>query len=93
VGRLIHQAASDQSPRFRQPRKLDAHQRHEAIGRLAKGETARTYGVDLTTLKAWNRPEKDLEAGGGEAAHPRRGSAHRRQHRQAFGNQILSEAA
>jgi transposase-like protein len=34
-------------------RKLDAHQREEALKRLAKGETlvdvARTYGVDPTT--------------------------------------------
>jgi hypothetical protein len=85
VGRSIHQAASDQSPRFGQPRKLDAHQRQEAIGRLAKGETARTYGVDLTTLKASNRPEKDLEAGGSTSAHPRRDATDSRQHRQAAG--------
>ena len=34
--------------------KLDAHQRREAMERLAKGETlvdvARTYGVDPTTI-------------------------------------------
>jgi DNA invertase Pin-like site-specific DNA recombinase len=40
--------------RFGRPRKLDAHQRQEAIGRLAKGETlvdvARTFGVDPTTI-------------------------------------------
>jgi DNA invertase Pin-like site-specific DNA recombinase len=40
--------------RFGRPRKLDAHQRQEAIGRLARGETlvdvARTFGVDPTTI-------------------------------------------
>jgi DNA invertase Pin-like site-specific DNA recombinase len=39
--------------RFGRPRKLDAHQRKEALDRLAKGETlvdvARTFGVDPTT--------------------------------------------
>ena len=36
------------------PRKLDAHQRQEALERLANGETlidvARTYAVDPTTI-------------------------------------------
>ena len=40
--------------RFGRPRKLDQHQRQEAIQRLANGETlvdvARTYGVDPTTI-------------------------------------------
>ena len=40
--------------RFGRPRKLDKHQREEAIQRLANGETlvdvARTYGVDPTTI-------------------------------------------
>ena len=40
--------------RFGRPRKLDKHQRQEAIQRLANGETlvdvARTYGVDPTTI-------------------------------------------
>ena len=38
--------------RFGRPRKLDQHQRQEALQRLANGETlvdvARTYGVDAT---------------------------------------------
>jgi DNA invertase Pin-like site-specific DNA recombinase len=46
--------AQDRGVRFGRPRKLDAHQRGEAIARLAKGETlvdvARTYGVDPTTI-------------------------------------------
>ena len=40
--------------RFGRPRKLDQHQRREALQRLANGETlvnvARTYGVDATTI-------------------------------------------
>jgi DNA invertase Pin-like site-specific DNA recombinase len=40
--------------RFGRPRKLDAHQRQEALARLAAGETqadvARTYAVDPTTI-------------------------------------------
>ena len=40
--------------RFARPRKLDAHQRQEALERLAKGDTlidvARTYAVDPTTI-------------------------------------------
>jgi DNA invertase Pin-like site-specific DNA recombinase len=40
--------------RFGRPSKLDAHQRQEALQRLANGETlvavARTYGVDATTI-------------------------------------------
>ena len=39
---------------FFRPRKLDQHQRQEALQRLAKGESlvdvARTYGVDPTTI-------------------------------------------
>ena len=40
--------------RFGRPRKLDPHQRQEALQRLANGETlvdvARTYAVDPTTI-------------------------------------------
>jgi DNA invertase Pin-like site-specific DNA recombinase len=40
--------------RFGRPRKLDQHQRQEALQRLANGESlvdvARTYGVDPTTI-------------------------------------------
>ena len=40
--------------RFGRPRKLDQHQRQEALERLAKGETlvdvARTFAVDPTTI-------------------------------------------
>jgi hypothetical protein len=40
--------------RFGRPHKLDAHQRQEALARLAAGETqadiARTYRVDATTI-------------------------------------------
>ena len=40
--------------RFGRPRKLDQHQRREALQRLANGETlvdaARTFGVDPTTI-------------------------------------------
>jgi DNA invertase Pin-like site-specific DNA recombinase len=40
--------------RFGRPPKLNAHQRQEALARLAAGETqtdvARTYGVDATTI-------------------------------------------
>jgi transposase len=42
------------------PRKLDAHQREEALRRLANGETlvdvARTYGVDPTTIGRLQSP-------------------------------------
>jgi len=40
--------------RFGRPRKLTPHQRHEALARLAAGETqadiARSYNVDATTI-------------------------------------------
>jgi hypothetical protein len=40
--------------KFGRPRKLTPHQRQEALGRIAKGETqadvARTYAVDATTI-------------------------------------------
>jgi len=40
--------------RFGRPRKLTAHQRDEALHRLAQGETqadiARSYAVDLATI-------------------------------------------
>lgn len=40
--------------RFGRPPKLNAHQRQEALARLAAGETqadiARTYNVDATTI-------------------------------------------
>ena len=40
--------------RFGRPRKLTAHQRQEALARLANGETqadiARSYAVDPTTI-------------------------------------------
>jgi DNA invertase Pin-like site-specific DNA recombinase len=46
--------AMDRGVRFGRPRKLTAHQRQEAIGRLAAGETqadiARSYDVDPTTI-------------------------------------------
>jgi DNA invertase Pin-like site-specific DNA recombinase len=46
--------------KFGCPRKLDAHQRREALQRLAKGETlvdvARTYGVDPTTIGRLQSP-------------------------------------
>jgi DNA invertase Pin-like site-specific DNA recombinase len=46
--------------RFGRPRKLDQHQRHEALQRLASGETlvdvARTYGVDPTTIGRLQSP-------------------------------------
>jgi DNA invertase Pin-like site-specific DNA recombinase len=46
--------AKDRGVRFGRPRKLTAHQRQEAIARLAAGETqadiARTYAVDPTTI-------------------------------------------
>jgi DNA invertase Pin-like site-specific DNA recombinase len=46
--------AQDRGVRFGRPRKLTAHQRQEAIQRLANGETqadiARTYNVDATTI-------------------------------------------
>jgi len=46
--------------RFGRPRKLDAHQRQEALRRLAEGESlvdvARTYSVDPTTIGRLNSP-------------------------------------
>jgi DNA invertase Pin-like site-specific DNA recombinase len=46
--------ARDRGVRFGRPRKLNAHQRQEALARLGAGETqadvARTYGVDPTTI-------------------------------------------
>jgi DNA invertase Pin-like site-specific DNA recombinase len=46
--------------RFGRPRKMDAHQRKEALERLAKGESlvdvARTYGVDPTTIGRLGSP-------------------------------------
>ena len=46
--------AKARSVRFGRPRKLDPHQRQEALQRLANGETlvdvARTYSVDPTTI-------------------------------------------
>lgn len=46
--------------RFGRPRKLDQHQRQEALERLAKGETlvdvARTFGVDPTTIGQLQSP-------------------------------------
>ena len=46
--------AKGRGVRFGRPRKLDQHQRQEALQRLANGETlvdvARTYGVDPTTI-------------------------------------------
>jgi DNA invertase Pin-like site-specific DNA recombinase len=46
--------AKDKGVRFGRPRKLTPHQRQEALGRLAKGESlvnvARTFGVDPTTI-------------------------------------------
>ena len=46
--------AKDRGVRFGRPRKLTAHQRQEALARLAAGETqadvARTYAVDPTTI-------------------------------------------
>src|ERR1700734_2355858 len=46
--------------RFGRPRKLDQHQRQEAVQRLANGETlvdvARTYGVDPTTIGRLQSP-------------------------------------
>ena len=48
--------AKERGVRFGRPRKLDAHQREEALRRLANGETlvdvARTYGVDPTQSAA-----------------------------------------
>lgn len=48
------QRAKERGVRFGRPRKLAAHQRQEALARLAAGEThadiARTYGVDATTI-------------------------------------------
>jgi DNA invertase Pin-like site-specific DNA recombinase len=45
--------AKERGVKFGRPRKLTAHQRQEAISRLAAGETqadvARTYNVDATT--------------------------------------------
>jgi DNA invertase Pin-like site-specific DNA recombinase len=46
--------AMDRGVKFGRPRKLTAHQRQEAIARLAAGETqadiARSYAVDPTTI-------------------------------------------
>jgi DNA invertase Pin-like site-specific DNA recombinase len=46
--------AKERGVRFGRPRKLDQHQRQEALQRLANGETlvdvARTFGVDATTI-------------------------------------------
>ena len=46
--------ANARGVRFGRPRKLDPHQRQEALQRLANGETlvdvARTYAVDPTTI-------------------------------------------
>ena len=46
--------AKDRGVRFGRPRKMTAHQRQEALQRLAAGETmadvARTYNVDATTI-------------------------------------------
>jgi DNA invertase Pin-like site-specific DNA recombinase len=46
--------AQDRGVKFGRPRKLTAHQRQEALVRLAAGETqadvARTYAVDPTTI-------------------------------------------
>jgi DNA invertase Pin-like site-specific DNA recombinase len=46
--------------RFGRPRKLDQHQRQEALRRLANGESlvdvARTYGVDPTTIGRLHSP-------------------------------------
>jgi DNA invertase Pin-like site-specific DNA recombinase len=46
--------ARDRGVRFGRPRKLNTHQRQEALARLAAGETqadvARTYSVDPTTI-------------------------------------------
>ena len=52
--------AKERGVRFGRPRKLDAHQREEALRRLANGETlvdvARTYGVDPTTIGRLQSP-------------------------------------
>ena len=46
--------ARDRGVKFGRPRKLTAHQRQEALARLAAGETqadvARTYAIDPTTI-------------------------------------------
>jgi DNA invertase Pin-like site-specific DNA recombinase len=46
--------AQERGVRFGRPRKLTPHQRHEALARLAAGETqadiARSYNVDATTI-------------------------------------------
>ena len=46
--------AKERGVRFGRPRKMTAHQRQEALQRLAAGETmadvARTYNVDATTI-------------------------------------------
>jgi DNA invertase Pin-like site-specific DNA recombinase len=46
--------AQERGVRFGRPRKLTAHQRQEALARLANGETqteiAKTYNVDATTI-------------------------------------------
>jgi DNA invertase Pin-like site-specific DNA recombinase len=60
--------AKDRGVRFGRPRKLDQHQRQEAIQRLANGETltdvARTYGVDPTTLDACSNSTELNESSG-----------------------------
>ena len=52
--------AKERGVRFGRPPKLDAHQREEALRRLANGETlvdvARTYGVDPTTIGRLQSP-------------------------------------
>jgi DNA invertase Pin-like site-specific DNA recombinase len=52
--------AKDRGVRFGRPRKLSAHQRHQALQRLAAGETqadiARTYAVDPTTIGRLQAP-------------------------------------
>lgn len=52
--------AKGRGVRFGRPRKLDQHQRQEALRRLANGETlvdvARTYGVDPTTIGRLQSP-------------------------------------
>jgi DNA invertase Pin-like site-specific DNA recombinase len=46
--------AQERGARFGRPRKLTAHQRQEAIGKLMAGETfaevGRSYAVDPTTI-------------------------------------------
>jgi hypothetical protein len=51
--------AKDRGVRFGRPRKLTAHQRREALARLAAGETqadvGRSYNVDATTIGDFSR--------------------------------------